>query len=87
MFLFCIYRYLVNLAVWISWFWSEELWEVFVLQLFMGRPLRVAPSRQFARLQTKEGLHSDETSDDLNINAEEADTADVSWKRTASEGT
>lgn len=53
----------------------------------MGRPLRVAPSRQFARLQTKEGLHSDETSDDLNINAEEADTADVSWKRTASEGT
>ncbi|KAL9450014.1 hypothetical protein AB3S75_011867 [Citrus x aurantiifolia] len=57
---------------------AEAAISAFQGKLFMGRPLRVAPSRQFARLQTKEGLHSDETSDDLNINAEEADTADGS---------
>lgn len=44
----------------------------------MGRPLRVAPSRQFVKLQTKEGQHSDETSDDLNVNAEEVDTVNGS---------
>lgn len=41
----------------------------------MGRPLRVAASRQFVKVQTKEGLHSDDTAANLNSEAEEADTA------------
>ncbi|KAJ0087155.1 hypothetical protein Patl1_08582 [Pistacia atlantica] len=38
---------------------------------FMRRPLRIAPSRQFVKLQTKEALQSNDTSVELNSGAEQ----------------
>ncbi|XP_030455284.1 29 kDa ribonucleoprotein A, chloroplastic [Syzygium oleosum] len=43
---------------------------------FMGRPLRVARSKQFLKLQTKESLQSKAASDELIPDAEQADEAE-----------
>lgn len=42
----------------------------------MGRPLRVARSKQFLKLQTKESLQSKAASDELIPDAEQADEAE-----------
>ncbi|KAK1548103.1 hypothetical protein Q3G72_001695 [Acer saccharum] len=44
-------------------------------KMFMGRPLRVAPSKQFVKVRPEEGLHSDDGLADLNSDAEEVETA------------
>ncbi|KAK3188710.1 hypothetical protein Dsin_028271 [Dipteronia sinensis] len=41
-------------------------------KMFMGRPLRIAPSKQFVKVQPEEGLHSDDGLADLNSDAEES---------------
>lgn len=42
----------------------------------MGRPLRVAQSKQFLKLQTKESLQSNDALDELIPDAEQADEAE-----------
>jgi hypothetical protein len=42
----------------------------------MGRPIRVARSRQFVKLPKEESAQSGDTSSELNSSAEQADNAD-----------
>lgn len=42
----------------------------------MGRPIRIARSKQFVKLQTTEGLQSSEASDEVESAAEQADAAE-----------
>jgi hypothetical protein len=45
------------------------------LQNFMGRPLRVAPSKRFVQL-AEESAGSEDTSSELSVNEEETDKTD-----------
>ncbi|XP_030482748.2 28 kDa ribonucleoprotein, chloroplastic [Cannabis sativa] len=44
-------------------------------KLFMGRPIRVARSKQFVKQPAKEGAESEDTSQELNSGVEEAEVA------------
>ncbi|KAL5777280.1 hypothetical protein ACOSP7_010206 [Xanthoceras sorbifolium] len=53
---------------------AETALSAFEGKMFMGRPLRVAPSKQFVKVQPEEGLHSDDGLADLNSDAEQVHT-------------
>lgn len=44
--------------------------------MFMGRPLRVARSKQFVKLRAEENVESGDTSIESTSSAEQADVAD-----------
>lgn len=46
--------------------------------MFMGRPIRVARSRHFVKLQAEESAQPEDTSTELNSSGEQSDTADGS---------
>jgi len=54
---------------------SVTLENLIFLQNFMGRPLRVAPSKRFVRL-AEESAGSEDASSELNVNEAEADKTD-----------
>ncbi|EEF48564.1 ribonucleoprotein, chloroplast, putative [Ricinus communis] len=53
---------------------ADAALSTFADKVFMGRPIRVARSKQFVRQPREEGQQSDDTSTDLNIGVEQADT-------------
>ncbi|KAK4746113.1 hypothetical protein SAY87_012425 [Trapa incisa] len=53
---------------------SEAAISAFQGKVLMGRPIRVARSKQFVKVQTKESLQSSEASDEVESAAEEIDT-------------
>lgn len=47
-----------------------------VVQVFMGRPIRVARSRQFVKQPVQESAMSEDTSSETSVNGVEADKTD-----------
>lgn len=50
--------------------------KIVVLQIFMGRPIRVARSRQFVKQPVEESGKSEDTTSESSVNGVEADKAD-----------
>ncbi|KAB1219984.1 28 kDa ribonucleoprotein, chloroplastic [Morella rubra] len=57
---------------------AEEALSAFQEKMFMGRPIRVARSRHFVKLQAEESAQPEDTSTELNSSGEQSDTADGS---------
>lgn len=55
---------------------ADEALSAFQGKILMGRPIRVARSRQFVKLPVEESAQSGDASIELNTSAEQADTAD-----------
>ncbi|KAE8099954.1 hypothetical protein FH972_017897 [Carpinus fangiana] len=55
---------------------ADEALSAFQGKMFMGRPIRVARSRQFVKLPEEERAKSGDTSTELNSSAEQGDNAD-----------
>ena len=57
-------------------YYCSHVRKLFLLQLFMGRSLRVARGRRFVKQAVEEGASSEQTSSELSLSGAEADNAD-----------
>lgn len=53
-----------------------DVGKMVVLQILMGRPIRLARSKQFVKRPVEEGARSEDTSSEMSVNGVEADKAD-----------